>query len=101
MKRNVMVAAIAFGFVLGASGAAYSQSLNQRESAPPGVNAKIGRALTKSRSQEAENGHGINRDTVNAGCGPVQLGNDTKSNSKRTKHDEQTVIVPNVTVICR
>lgn len=83
---------------------AAAQNLNVRDSAPPSSNAKIGRVLSKARSQSAEKGEaGLNRDTVNTDCSPVEIGNTTQTDDKRRlSRDEQIVVVPgDVINICR
>lgn len=87
------------------AGMATAQTLNQRETASPAANAKVGRALTKARSKAAEEGEGgLNRETINAGCGPVEIGNKEPSDDKRrtARPDEQEVVITSdVVVVCR
>ncbi len=80
-----------------------AQNLNQRQTASPAANAKVGRALTKARSKAAQAGDAnLNRETVNTNCGPVEIGNTDKADKRRTKADEQVVVVPgDVINICR
>jgi hypothetical protein len=85
--------------------AADAQSLNSRQTAPPGMKAKIGNALTSSRVKQAEQGDvQLRKKSVHDDCGPVSIGNsEAESNRRRGMAGrEETVIVPETVVtICR
>ncbi|MBP5857145.1 hypothetical protein KAJ83_08995 [Marivibrio halodurans] len=82
--------------------AARAQDLNRRQHAPPGSNSKKIRVLTRARQQAAEQSQGLNRDTVNTDCSPVEIGNQQIPENGRLPRDEQVVVVPgDIINICR
>ena len=81
---------------------AHSQSLNQRNSAPPSANAKKARVLSDARRNAWQSGQGLNRKQVNTDCNPVEIGNQQPNEKGRLSRDEQVVVVPgDIINICR
>jgi len=79
-----------------------AQNLNNRKAAPPGAKAKIGRVLSKARSDAAESGQELNKDTVNTDCSPVEVGTQAPPENGRLSRNEQIVVVPgDIINICR
>jgi hypothetical protein len=103
-KLWIAVGVLAAPLVL-ADLAAEAQGLNSRQTAPPGMKAKIGNALTSSRVEQAKQGDvELRKKSVHDECGPVSIGNsEAESNRRRGMAGrEETVIVPgDVVTICR
>ena len=78
-----------------------AQELNKRVDTPPGSKATIGRLMTKSRVQAAEQGQDLSKDTVQTDCQPVQIGNtDGQADGPRSR-ENAVVIRGNVVNLCR
>lgn len=104
-KFWIAIGVLAVPLVLADLGGAEAQGLNSRQTAPPGMKAKIGKALTDARVKQAEQGDvELRKKSVHDECGPVSIGNsDAEERGRRGMAGrEEIVIVPgDVVTICR
>ncbi len=104
-KLWIAMGVVAVPLILADLGGVGAQGLNSRQTAPPGMKAKIGKALTESRVKQAEQGGvQLRQKSVHDECGPVSIGSSEEPRDGRRgmAGREETVIVPgDVVTICR